>query len=300
MKFSEMKKDLTQRVLVYGPPKCGKTEAMGALAETHDLIWFDLEDGVKTLDKLPMEYQDRIDVIQIPESKGNPVAINTMLKVVTWIPGSICVEHGAWDCAACKKNDLPRTEVNLRQRDWSKTIVVVDSLSALAESAINHLLRGRDAAAKAEWDDWFAQGALMTKFLSAVQTSRMNWMMATHEMEVEREDGTMMLVPVSGTRNFSRNTGKYFDHVAYMRVKGGRHTAGSATTYLDKIHTGSRLGVKIEAGSVIDLRPFFSEDLRKAAMAEAAANVKDTLGASKATLASGIRKPPAVIGGIKK
>lgn len=58
--------------------------------------------------------------------------------------------------------------------------------------------------------------------------------------------------------------------------------------------------MKIEAGSVIDLRPFFNEELRKAAMAEAAANVKNTLGASKATLAAGISKPPAVIGGIKK
>ena len=300
MKLSNIKEDESQRVLVYGPPKSGKTEAMGKLAETHDLIWFDMEDGIKTLAKLPDELKERIDVVQIPESKSDPIAINTMLKLITWIPGTVCVEHGAWDCVACKRNSLPVTEINLRNKDWSKTIIVVDSLSALAESAINHVMRGREVTKKPEWDDFAAQGALMSKFLSSVQTSRMNWMMATHEMEVEREDGTIVLVPVSGTRNFSRNTGKYFDHVAYMRVKGGRHTAGSATTYLDKVHTGSRLSVKVEAGAEIDLRPFFSAEIRAASMKITAAETKNTLQGAKSQLAAGIGKPPSVIGGIKK
>ncbi len=300
MKLSALPEDISQRVLVYGPPKSGKTEAMGKLAETHELIWIDLEDGIKTLLTLPPELQEKVDVIQIPESKANPVAINTLLKLVTWIPGSVCVEHGIWDCAACKKNGLPVTEVNLRQKDWSKTIIVVDSLSALAESAMNHIMRSRDATAKPEWDDYAAQGGLISKFLSAVQTSRMNWMMATHEMEVEREDGTMVLVPVSGTRNFSRNTSKYFDHVVYMRVKGGRHTAGSATTYLDKVNTGSRLGVKVEGSQEIDLRPFFNKELRQVAIAQKAEAAKNTVQAAKQTLSAGIGKPPAVLGGIKK
>lgn len=300
MKLSVLPEDLSQRCLVYGPPKSGKTDAMGKLAYTHDLIWIDLEDGIKTLMQLPEELHEKIDVIQIPESKANPVAINTLLKLVTWIPGSVCLEHGIWDCAACKKNGLPVTEVNLRQRDWSKTIVVVDSLSALAESAMNHIMRNREPTAKPEWDDYAAQGGLVSKFLSAVQTSRMNWMMATHEMEVEREDGTLVLVPVSGTRNFSRNTSKYFDHVVYMRVKGGRHTAGSATTYLDKVNTGSRLGVKVEGSHEIDLRPLFNKEMRLAAKQAQAVEAKNTIQKVGNQLSGGISKPPAVIGGIKK
>jgi len=300
MKLSKINEDYSQRTLVYGPPKCGKTEAMGRLAETHDLIWIDLEDGIKTLRKLPDELQDKVDVIQIPDMRGNAVAINTLLKLMTFIPGSICVEHGAWDCALCKKNGADVTEVNLRGVDWGKTIIVLDSLSALAESAINHVMRSKDITAKPDWDDYNAQGALMSKFLGAMQNSRMNWMVATHELEVTMEDDTVQIVPMSGTRNASRNTAKYFDHVVYMRVKAGRHNAGSATTYLNKILTGSRLNVKVEAAEDIDLRPFFSAEMRAAAMVAARQDTKDSLQGSRRTLAAGIAKPPGIIGGIKK
>lgn len=114
------------------------------------------------------------------------------------------------------------------------------------------------------------------------------------------EDDTVQIVPVSGTRNASRNTAKYFDHVVYMRVKGGKHNAGSATTYLNKILTGSRLNVTVEAAADIDLRPFFSAEMRQAAMSVARQDTKKSLQGSKAALSSGIAKPPSVIGGIRK
>ena len=259
--LTSMKEDLTQRVIVYGPPKSGKTELVSKLAMKYNLLWVDLERGFTPLFKLPQEAQERVRVITLPDTKDEPIAVRTLLKMVTGEAGSVCEKHGEWKCAICGRNSEAAVEhVQLRGMG-ADTILVIDSLTQLVDSALNHV-RGPNMAdtAKSEWDHWAAQGALISKILGSLQQLGINVVVISHDVEVEQEDGSIMLVPVSGTRNASRNTGRFFDHVLYLRVQNMKHKVGSATTYLNKILTGSRLDIEIESMEEATLLPFFDPD----------------------------------------
>jgi hypothetical protein len=128
-----------------------------------------------------------------------------------------------------------------------KHIYVFDSITQLVNSAINNIKKGKGEDYKFEWDDWGNLGVLMDRFLSHIQTMPAHVICISHETEVEMEDGKMKLVATAGTRNFSRNSAKYFDHVVYAEVKNKSHVAGSSTTYSNNILTGSRLSVSTES-----------------------------------------------------
>lgn len=244
-KLSEMTLAKTHRALVFGGPKVGKTELVAQLSSMFDLFWFDLENGWETLLKLPKEQQERIELIQIPDTKIFPIAIETCLKVITGARVEICHKHGKIACQLCKKDNLPFTVVELNALPQT-SIVVFDSITQLANSAMNHITKTMDDTYKPEWSDYRNQGQLMDKFLSQVQQAKFNICCITHEAEVEFDDGRKKLVPVAGTTNFSRNTAKYFDHVIYAEVRNKKHTFASSTTYANNILTGSRTDVEIE------------------------------------------------------
>ena len=60
MKLSQKIASKSHRVLLFGPPKSGKTQLAGELSKEYNLLWFDLENGVDTLLKLPEEQKERI------------------------------------------------------------------------------------------------------------------------------------------------------------------------------------------------------------------------------------------------
>jgi len=273
MKLTEVKISKTHRVLIFGPPKSGKTQLASELASHFNLLWFDLENGWETLLKLPTAQQERIDLIQIPDTKVYPIAVETMLKVITGAKVSICVEHGKVACTLCKKDNKQFNEVELNALDGS-WIVVVDSLTQLSNSVMNNLTKNLEDTYKPEWSDYRNQGQLLDKFLSQVQQAKFNVVVITHEAEVEMEDGRKKLVPVAGTTNFSRNTAKYFDHVVYCEIKNKKHVAASATTYANNILTGSRTGIALEASDAANLLDIFlSDPAAKPEVAKAAASL---------------------------
>ena len=49
MKLTDFKQSNVHKSILYGPPKSGKTAAVGLLAKHYNLIWFDGEGGVTTL-----------------------------------------------------------------------------------------------------------------------------------------------------------------------------------------------------------------------------------------------------------
>lgn len=257
MKLSDKVVSKTHRVLLFGPPKSGKTQLAGALAEKYNLLWFDLENGYDTLLKFPSEWKERIELISLPDTRTYPIAIETMLKVIKGGAHEICEEHGKVSCLLCKKDSKPITSVNLDTLD-SNTIVVVDSLTQLTNSAIANITKNQPDDYKLDWDDWGKLGVLMDKFLSHVQQAKYNIICISHETEASMEDGKDKLVPVAGTRNFSRNSAKYFDEVIYCEVKNGKHVFGSSTTYANKILTGSRTGLILEKEAVPSLLPLFN------------------------------------------
>lgn len=246
-KLSSMTGSIEQRVALFGPPKSGKTELAGRLAEHYKILFFSLENGHVTLTKpsFPRDWQDRIEVINIRDSRIYPIAIETMMKVIKGDECFICVEHSKVKCPICTKvgASVERVCLNELGLDW---VVVIDSLTQLTNSAIAHITKAQPDDYKLQLDDWGALKVLMDKFLSQVQVAKYNIVCITHEEEVKFEDGRTKIVPVAGSANSSRNTAKYFDHVVYCNLVNKKHVVGSATDYSMSVLTGSRTDVKME------------------------------------------------------
>jgi hypothetical protein len=261
MKLSQKTASKSHRVLLFGPPKSGKTQLAGELSKDFNLIWFDLENGVDTLLKLPLPQQEKIEVISLPDTRSFPIAIETCLKAIRGTAGKICESHGKWGCAVCAKVSAPMVDVELNTLPLD-TIVVFDSLTQLTNSAISHITKNQPEDYKLTYDDWGNLGKLMDTFLSHVQQAPFNIVCISHETEAEMEDGKTKLVPTAGTRNFSRNTAKYFDEVVYCEVKNKRHIAASSTLYNGNILTGSRTGAVLENATEASLIPIFKGEVK--------------------------------------
>ena len=255
MKLTDKHASVTKRVLVYGASKSGKTELVGKLAEHYKLKWFDNEQGWSTLLQLPTEWQERIDIVSVPDSKVFPIAVETWLKVIKGDLISICVQHGKVGCALCKKDSLPMDTVQLNSTPLD-TIVVFDSLTQLTNSMISHITKTQPDDYKLQLDDWGNLKFLMDKFLSQVQAANYNIVCITHEEMVPMEDGKQRIVPSAGSAKSSMFTAKYFDEVIYTEVVNKKHRAGSSTAYSMQAVTGSRSGVvmeKQETPSLLDI-----------------------------------------------
>lgn len=257
-KLSTMAGATEQRVCLYGPPKSGKTELVGRLAEHYKILFFDLENGSSTLLKLPKELQERIEVIKIRDSRVYPIAIETMMKVVKGDRVEICEAHSKVKCPVCSKNPSAVVDVVCLNDVALDTVVVIDSLTQLTNSGIAHITKSQPDDYKLQLDDWGALKVLMDKFLSQIQVARYHVICITHEEEVKFEDGRAKIVPVAGSANSSRNTAKYFDHVCYCNLVNKKHTVASATDYSMTVLTGSRMNVKLESSPESTLLDIFT------------------------------------------
>jgi len=252
-----------QHIMVFGDSKTGKTELVGKLAERFKLHWFDLENGFKTLLKLPAAFKENITLYHIPDTRSYPVGIDTMLKVIKGGEVKICEQHGKVTCLVCQKNTAPQQTFTLHKLG-PNDIFIVDSGTQLGNSAMNHLTRNLDDDYKPDWDDYRRQGFMLDRFLSNLQHGAYHAIIISHTTMARMENAEKTkLVPVMGTDNFSRNVAKYFDHVVYCDIGTGKHVYGSSTIYRPQILTGSRTDVRIEdqekenAKAVVTLMPFF-------------------------------------------
>jgi AAA domain-containing protein len=260
MKLSNKASAKTHRIMLFGPPKSGKTQLAGECAEEFDLLWFDLESGIDTLKKFPIEWQERIEVVSLPDTRSYPIAIETCLKVIKGGPVNICEAHGKVDCPACKKVNDPFVLVHLNSLPAS-TVVVFDSITQLTNSAVAHITKGKPDDYRMEFEDWGNLGKLMDIFMSHVQNAPCNIICISHETAVEMVDGKPKIVPTAGSSNFSRNTAKYFDEVIYTEVKNGKHKVGSSTGYANAILTGSRSGYVTDKMEKVSLIPILKGEV---------------------------------------
>jgi len=258
-KLSSKTSSPTHRIIIFGGPKTGKTLIAGELAEFYDLIWIDMENGHETLFQLPEAWQERIELIELPDTRSYPIAIETVLKMVKG-KVSICDAHGKVACMSCKRAEAATIDVDLPSMDASQ-VVVFDSLTQLSNSAIAHITKSEPDDYKLTYNDWGNLGKLLDIFLSHIQQAGYNVIVISHEVEAETEGKKKTLVPVGGTRNFSRNIAKYFDHVIYAERKNKKHVFSSNSQYSTTILTGSRTGVAIEDQEKPSLLPIFKPEL---------------------------------------
>lgn len=247
-KLSSLKETKIKHIMLFGPPKSGKTKRAGELGKFKKLIWFDIEKGFGTLFQLPAAVQENIELYVIPDTNEQPMAIETILKIVKGAKVSFCEKHGKVTCPLCAKanTEVPNSavintvELNALDND---TCFVLDSATQLRQSAMNHISKGKPVDYKFEFDDWAKLGRLMDIFFSYIQNAAYNAIVISHEDEVKMVDGATKLVPVGGTTKFSRNVAKYFDEVIYFRVVNGKHKMASSTATDNNILTGSRANV---------------------------------------------------------
>lgn len=275
-KLSTKQHSQTHRVLIFGAPKTGKTQLAGELAEFYDLIWVDMENGHETLFKFPQTWQERIELINLKDTRSYPIAIETVLKMVKG-PVSICEEHGKVGCMICKRAETEAaksveqeqhqdvhdnffTDVNLPALGADK-VVVFDSLTQLTNSAIANITKSESDDYKMKTDDWGNLAKLIEIFLSHIQQAGYNVIVISHEIEAETEGKKKTLVPVAGSRNSSRNSAKAFDHVVYCERKNKKHVFASGTTYATNILTGSRTDVAMEDSDKPSLLQIFKPEL---------------------------------------
>jgi len=257
--LSSLKASGTHRAILFGGPKAGKTLLAGKLAEHFKLIWVDMENGHETLFQLPEAWQNNIELIALRDTRSYPIAIETVLKMVKG-PVAICEAHGKVSCMICKKEAAPVVDVDLNSLR-SDTIVVFDSLTQLTSSAIANMTKGKPDDYKLVTDDWGNLGKLLDIFLSHLQQANYNVVVISHETEIETEGKKKQLVPVGGTRNYSRNVAKFFDHVIYVERKNKKHMVSSSTTGSSTILTGSRSNIAMELEAEASLLQIFRPDL---------------------------------------
>jgi hypothetical protein len=253
MKLQQYAPSIARKILIYGPPKTGKTDLVGRIAEKKRLWWFDLEDGIKTLlhsPRMKKEWFENINYFRISDTQINPVGIETMLKVIKGGLKSICHQHGAVDCPRCKGKPASEFSSIDLGSFTNDDVFVLDSGSQLSASAMNYIQREvimkDNFAAKPDWDDYMRQGRVLDRIFSIMQQAPFHFVCITHENLVEMEDGKKKLVPIAGTSQFSKTFAKYFDDVVYTDIVNKKHKAASSTTYSGSIVMGSRTGKELE------------------------------------------------------
>lgn len=242
-------------VLIYGPPKAGKTRLVGTAAkikEVNNIYWFDTEKGISTLLRMGLSKEELAKVVlfSLPDTRDNPVACTTLLRALTSkMPVKICEKHGKIDCADCSKKMAPTQSFCLANCTHND-LVVIDSGSQLGDSALNLACLGTEVDYKATFDDFGKAGKYLGDMLSVIQQCHTtNFVVVTHELVDTDEINNVKrdrIYPLMGTRNFCRKVAKYFGTVAYVHLKAGKHSGGSGSTYKLDTLTGSRINALLE------------------------------------------------------
>lgn len=262
-------------ILIYGPPKSGKSVLAGTAAkipEIKTIYYFSLENGHEAIihSGLSVPEMEKITVYNLPDTRENPIAIETMLRAFSSrTPINICDAHGKVDCVECKKSGATTTQFCLAQCTHDD-LVVVDSGSQLGDSALNAACKSKPLEYKPGWDEYGLQGKWLGDLLSVVQQAQYtNFVVLTHEISLEGEDGKDRMFPLMGSKQFCLKVAKYFGTVAYTHMKLNKHVAGSSSTYRTDVLTGSRVNARLEDSKT----PSMEEILIKGGILKRASNL---------------------------
>lgn len=239
----------THRVLLYGSPGTGKTWSLGKLASKFHLIYFSLENGHQTLlnpNCLAPEHRKNVDIIQMMDTPETPIAATSLDKFLAARKGTFCEEHGRFACIECKRLEKKPTYIDIDALT-SNDILVFDSLTQWIASIQFFISAGDPDRKNKKGDSSFEfyrlLGLYADRALSRLQVIKnCNIIVISHEIDTSTVEGKEKIVPMGGTRNFSRSTARYFDSVCYLYRKNKKHRMESDSTFSTVIDTKDRLG----------------------------------------------------------
>jgi len=254
-------KENNHSILVYGPPKTGKTELVATAAkipEIKKIHWIDGENGSQTILNMGLTDAElsKFILYKVPDTRDNPRFIETVLKMMTSkVHVTVCDAHGMVACPECAKDPNKHKETFCLRDCKHDELVVIDSGSQLGVSALNASCLGKGDTYKPQFDDWGNVGKWLSDVLLVVQQSQYtNMVVITHELLTDGEDGIERVYPMMGSKAFSANVGRYFGTVAYTHFKLGKHAAASGSTFKSNLITGSRVNVKLETSANPSMR----------------------------------------------
>ncbi len=239
-------------ILLYGPPKGGKSVLAGtaaAIPELNRIFYISIENGHESLihSGLSDAELEKIILIRIADTRDTPIAIETILKSFTSkVPVNICELHGRIDCAECKKSSSPSISWHLGSCTHND-LVIIDSGSQLGDSAMAAACLGKPQMFKPTFDEY----GMVNKWLGDVcsviqQCANTNFVVITHEIALEDDEGKDRIFPLMGSKQFSMRCAKFFGTVVYVHKKMNKHVAGSSSTYRSDVLTGSRVNALLE------------------------------------------------------
>lgn len=261
MKLNEYKPSAARHIMIYGPPKVGKTKEILELIKYGYRLWFcDGEDGIKTAFGVDAagkrfftdEQLQNVELIRLPDTMVYPIMGETVLKIIKGGDCAVCHEHGKVDCPICKKNPAATITVVNVNTFTPKDILVIETVTQLGNSFIFNIKKNDIAKGvmaddlRLEWDEWARQGFLLDRVFSQVQNAPFNVIVSSHEEIVKMNDKSENIAPKMGTRNFSKTGAKYFDDVVYIDKVNNKLKMFSSATYRDSVVTGSRSGKLVE------------------------------------------------------
>lgn len=276
----------TYKLCIFGRAKIGKTTLAAQLAKIWKLWYLDLEGGIKTaIHQVPKEFHKNIEVIRIPSSPAVPMGAETVGKIILQPSKEhkVCFDHGKIDCTTCAKipNSL-HTSICLAKFTPTDCLVL-DSTTQLSVDVNRAVLRSilankvtpeefildRDTGGK-DFKYPMATAMYLENIFGALQSYNINVVVISHEVMTEQlkdtghavgkgesqpSDNVERIFPAAGSRNFSRNFGRYFDALIHLDIVNRQHRAFTSTTYSPVVQTGSRLEKNLEDFKGADGKP---------------------------------------------
>lgn len=266
VQFTKIADDTWSHLLLYGDSRTGKTTLALQLLEKYKLIWLNLDGGVKLpARKLPVEMQERLDVISIPNTPNSPVAFSIIKKLLEGRKQQVCDTHGLIDCNHCRTSGGTSVDYEFNSLGHD-TIVVVDHITSASSSALAHICRKpaeKELLAdplgvyKPKLDDWGSLSYNAGILMNIIQNARFNLVCIAQSQMQETDDGKSKILPNFGSREYGRNVANYFDHLVFAELQLKQHKFGSMTDYGVHCVTGSRSDIDISKMSKASLAPFF-------------------------------------------
>ena len=260
MKLTEVSSRIftPQHLLVYGDPSTGKSTLVSKLAEDGrwNLKWLSLDNGHSVLLKLTAAAQERVELFNIPDTRGYPVGVDAVRRLLDRKPCHFCDLHGKNDCSVCAKAQAGFSDLDVNALK-ATDILVLDNLSQLSDSTMALIVKNKEIDYKLQLDDWGSLRFHLVKYLTDIQQLPCNLVCIAHAVEEELVDKNKKVMPAVGSSTFAPKVAGYFDHVVFCRVFNNKHRYGSSSTYLPSIITKSRTDIEIEKMPVESLVPFF-------------------------------------------